>query len=230
MDPGLKTQITAIAGDCDDTSETLERYSHDASLFEVLPSLVVYPKNSSEIEKLVSLVSDNKKSFPDLAITPRSAGTDMSGGAIGDSIIMDFTKHMNGLIKTDERQAEVQPGLHYRDFEVETLKHNALMPSFPASSELCALGGMVANNSGGEMSLRYGKTINYVTALKTVLPRVLGAACVVSIFKLRSPSPEPSQSPITSASAPAPAKTISRRRGSVIEVIIGTRYKIFWPA
>jgi FAD/FMN-containing dehydrogenase len=56
----------------------------------------------------------------------------------------------------------------YRDFEPETLKHGALMPTYPASRSLCTVGGMVANNSGGEKSLEYGKTENYVTALNVV--------------------------------------------------------------
>lgn len=169
MSPGLKQQITSLVSDFTDSNEVLDQYSHDASLFEVRPELVLFPKNSQEIQKLVESINANKKSAPGLAITARSAGTDMSGGAIGESIILDFTKHMNKLLAVDGQHAQAQPGLHYRDFEPQTLKYNALMPSFPASRELCALGGMVANNSGGEMSLRYGKTIDYVQSLKVVL-------------------------------------------------------------
>src|SRR6202042_3006864 len=57
----------------------------------------------------------------------------------------------------------------YRDFEKKTLEKGALLPSFPASRELCTVGGMVNNNSGGELSLRYGKTENFVTKLNVVL-------------------------------------------------------------
>src|SRR6185437_13808155 len=60
------------------------------------------------------------------------------------------------------------PGVLYRDFEPETFKHNALMPSYPASRDLCSVGGMVNNNSGGEKSLEFGKTENFVTELDFV--------------------------------------------------------------
>ncbi len=92
----------------------------------------------------------------------------MGGGAINDSIIVDFTRHFTKIEKVDANKAHVQPGVFYRDFEKATLKHKALMPSYPASRDLCTVGGMVNNNSGGEKSLEFGKTENYVTELKFV--------------------------------------------------------------
>jgi FAD/FMN-containing dehydrogenase len=65
-------------------------------------------------------------------------------------------------------EAQTQPGVFYRDFEKETLKHGALMPSYPASRDLCTVGGMVANNSGGEKSLEYGKVKDFVNELHVV--------------------------------------------------------------
>lgn len=158
-----------IKGETDDSPAALETYSHDASLFEVRPSVIVYPRDSEDVCTLVSFVKANKSDNPDLAITARGAGTDMSGGAVGQSIIMDFTRHFNRIEKVNGQAAQAQPGVYYRDFEPHTLKHKALMPSFPASRELCTIGGMVANNSGGEMSLRYGKILDYVAELKVVL-------------------------------------------------------------
>jgi FAD/FMN-containing dehydrogenase len=158
-----------VKGEVDDSAEAREFYSHDASLFEMLPEVVVAPIDSGDIKRVVKFVGENKKTRPELSITARSAGTDMSGGAINDSIVLDFTKHFNRIIETSSVHANVQPGVYYRDFEVETLKHGSLMPSFPASRDLCTVGGMVANNSGGEMSLRYGKTIKFVTKLSAVL-------------------------------------------------------------
>src|SRR5581483_8989804 len=65
-------------------------------------------------------------------------------------------------------EAHAQPGVFYRDFEKATLAHRALMPSYPASRDLCTIGGMVNNNSGGEKSLEFGKTENFVTELRFV--------------------------------------------------------------
>jgi len=155
-------------GEVDDSADTLEFYSHDASMFELKPQLIVMPKNADDVEKLVRLVAEKKKSMPELSVTARSAGTDMGGGAINDSIIVDFNKHFTKIENVSATAAHAQPGVFYRDFEPETLKHKALMPSYPASRDLCTIGGMVNNNSGGEKSLEFGKTENYVTELKFV--------------------------------------------------------------
>ena len=158
-----------IEGELDDSSDTLTTYSHDASLFEVRPELVAFPKDTKDIQALVGYVSKNKADNPKLSLTARSAGTCMSGGAVNESIIVDFNRHFNKIFKVDENSARVEPGVFYRDFEKETLKHQALMPSYPASRELAAVGGMVNNNSGGEKSLEFGKTENFVNELKVVL-------------------------------------------------------------
>ena len=156
-------------GDLDDSVETRDAYSHDASFFEMMPKLIVYPKNTRDVERIVQAATDARPKLPGLSLTARSAGTDMSGAAINDSVLIDFKKYMNNLSDADEDSAQVQPGMYYRDFEKETLKHRAIMPSFPASRELCTVGGMVANNAGGELSLRYGKTEDYVPELEVVL-------------------------------------------------------------
>ena len=158
-----------IKGEVEDTPEVIEFYSHDASMLEMKPELVVSPKDSDDIKNLIKYVTANKKSNPSLSITARSGGSCMVGGPINDSIIIDFTKHFNKTREVSSTSARVDPGVYYRDFEPETLKHGALMPSFPASRELCTVGGMVCNNAGGEMSLRYGKTINFVDELKAVM-------------------------------------------------------------
>lgn len=159
---------SGFKGDLDDSATAKEKYSHDASMFELRPKLVVMPKDSADVQTLVKLVAKNKSKMPELSVTARSAGTDMAGGAINDSIIVDFNKYFNKVERVTSEEAQTQPGVFYRDFEVETLKHNALMPSYPASRDLCTVGGMVANNSGGEKSLEYGKVENFVNELRVV--------------------------------------------------------------
>ena len=157
-----------IGGEIDSSLSTIEKYSHDASMFEIRPKVVVFASDSEDITKIVNFVHRNKKANKDLSITIRSAGTDMAGGAINDSIIIDVNKYINKLIELDNQHAIVQPGMFYRDFEVETLKKNALMPSYPASKDLASVGGMVANNSGGERSLEYGKVKDFINYLKVI--------------------------------------------------------------
>ena len=155
-------------GELKNDNETREFYSHDASMFEMKPQLVAAPKDDKDVALLTKYVADHKKSDASLSLTARSAGTDMSGGAINDSIIVDFNKHLNKTLSVTSSKAVTQPGKFYREFEELTFKHNALLPSYPASRSLCTVGGMVNNNSGGEKSLEYGKTDNYVQSLEFV--------------------------------------------------------------
>jgi len=169
MDQIKQTLTTnGFKGDMDDSAEAIETYSHDASMFEIKPQLIVAPKDGQDVETIVKTVASAKKDNPNLSVTARSAGTDMSGGAINDSIIVDFKKYFTEIKEITATTAHAQPGVFYRDFEKETLKQKALMPTYPASRDLCTIGGMVNNNSGGEKSLEYGKTEDFVTELKVV--------------------------------------------------------------
>ncbi|MEK7161154.1 MAG: FAD-binding oxidoreductase [Patescibacteria group bacterium] len=173
---------------------TLYKYSRDASIFEIMPACVVCPKNSHDVQELVKFVGAHKSSAPELSITARAAGTDMSGGAINDSIIADFTAHFNKIEMfgtypssvpsffakdgtpspargegNNVSYATVEPGVFYRDFEVESLKRGLILPCYTASKSLNTVGGMVGNNSAGEKSLAYGQTKDYVLELNAVL-------------------------------------------------------------
>lgn len=163
-----KLQKTGFTGELDDSEEAKDLYSHDASMFEIIPEVIAKPKTADDVTRLVKFVADNKKDNPELSLTARSAGTDMSGAAINDSIIVDFNAHLNKLIKIDAKSATVQPGMFFRDFDNETIKLDVLLPTYPASRDLCTVGGMVNNNSGGEKSLQYGKTDKYVPELKFI--------------------------------------------------------------
>ncbi len=170
MDQALLDELkTNIKGDVVTDEETLMLHSHDASLFEVKPQVVVFPKDEEDVASLVKFVSEHKKDSATLSLTGRSAGTDMSGGSINESIIVAFQKYFTKIGELRGDVATVQPGVFYRDFEKETLKSNMIFASYPASRELCGIGGIVNNNSGGEKSLEYGKTENFVKRVKVVL-------------------------------------------------------------
>lgn len=168
-----------IKGDVETGDEVLEKYSHDASILVVKPEMVVFPKDSADIQALVSFVAKQKKAYPNLSITARGAGTCMAGGAINDSIILDTTRYMKGVLDIKKEKnvhygkemagvVRVLPGTFYRDLEKETLQHGLLMPTYTASKELCTVGGMIGNNSGGEKTIRYGKVENFIKELKIV--------------------------------------------------------------
>lgn len=169
----IPTEIADIGkgfrGDIRVDNKARRFYSHDTSLFEIKPQAVLFPKDVKDVKNIVKYVSRHKKDQPELSITARSGGTDMSGGAINDSLIMVFERYFKRIGEVKDDRIEVEPGVYYRDFEPITLKSKKLLPSYPASRGICALGGMISNNSGGEKSLAYGKTENYVTKLKVVL-------------------------------------------------------------
>ena len=158
-----------FSGDVEFDDKTIAQYSHDASLFEVKPQLVVFPRTVQDVEKLVSYVADLRKKGFGVSLTGRSAGTDMTGGSLSQSVVVSFTRYFNRTPSVGDGTATAQPGVYYRDFEKATLKKGLLLPSYTASRELCAIGGMVANNSGGELTLSYGKTEHYVKEIKMVL-------------------------------------------------------------
>jgi FAD/FMN-containing dehydrogenase len=158
--------VNLNAGEVRDDPETLAAASRDTSLFEVLPACIVSPRGESDVEKLVAYAMSKNGT---VSLTARSAGTGMDGGALTDSIVVDFTKHFRRIRAFDRDRGIVEPGVYYRDFEKESLKRDLLMPSYPASRELCTVGGMVANNAGGELTLTYGKTADYVRRLRVVL-------------------------------------------------------------
>ncbi len=158
-------------GDIAFDKNTLTTYSHDYSIFEVMPDMVVFPKTVGDIKNLVKFVYQKKSQYSNLSITARAAGTDMSGGPLNNSIIMDMTRYITGVVSIDPKthEATVLPGTYYRDFEKACVGHNLVMPVFPASKDLCAVGGMVANNGAGEKSLKYGQNKDFVKRLKVVL-------------------------------------------------------------
>ena len=155
-------------GEVLDDETTLKKYSRDASLFEVKPRLVVFPKDSEDLKNLVKWIKDN----PGHSITMRAAGSDMTGGPLGESIIADVTRYLNKMGEISEHRGLtsvlVEPGMFYREFERKTLEKGLVLPCFPASKNLCALGGMLGNNSAGEKTLRYGKMENFVLETKVI--------------------------------------------------------------
>ncbi|MEN9881099.1 MAG: hypothetical protein RLZZ308_282 [Candidatus Parcubacteria bacterium] len=157
-----------LKGDVSLLDEDREKVSRDTSLFYVKPELVVYPKHAEDISHLFEYVSKKKEEGQNIAVALRAAGTCMTGGSLCASIVVDTTKYMNHVTHLAPLYATAEPGVYYRDFEKETLKEGWIMPSYPASRELAAIGGIVSNNSGGEKTLTYGKTERYVTSLDVV--------------------------------------------------------------
>ncbi|MCR4334033.1 MAG: FAD-binding oxidoreductase [Patescibacteria group bacterium] len=177
----LKNALKGVMkGEVSDDGATLAKLSRDTSLFTRMPELVVYPVDANDVSELVRVVGAERSRGTEISLAARSAGTDMSGGPLTTGVVVSFTEHMNhmGEVTSDlgvrppseiDGYAVTEPGVFYRDFEKATLEKGLILPSYPASREIAAMGGIVANNSGGERTLKYGKTEKYVEEVDVVL-------------------------------------------------------------
>ena len=173
----LKRALTGVMrGEVNDDAETIQKFSRDTSLLTRTPELVVYPEDANDVSAAVKEIGRAPGAGADVSLAARSAGTDMSGGPLTTGVVVSFMKHMNhmGEVAVSSEQeaggyAITEPGVFYRDFEKATMEKGLILPSYPASREICAMGGIVANNSGGERTLKYGKTEKFVEELEVVL-------------------------------------------------------------
>ena len=164
----LLTELGEIfGGEISTSSADRHTYSHDASIYELIPEAILYPRTSNDVQTLVRFVSKNKHDYPALSITPRGAGTDMSGGAINNSLLIDMTRHFTTIHPFNGDTLHAEPGVYMRDIDA-LLKTDYLIGCVPASRALCTIGGMIGNNSGGERSLRYGNADESVRELKVI--------------------------------------------------------------
>lgn len=164
-----KALENAMRGEVLDDAAALKSASRDTSLFIRMPELVVCPEDAADVSALVKEISRARVAGAAVSLAARSAGTDMTGGPLTTGVVVSFTKHMNHVLEVGDDFASTEPGVYYRDFEKETLKKDLILPSYPASREIAAMGGIVANNSGGERTLEYGQTERYVEELDVVL-------------------------------------------------------------
>lgn len=147
---------------------TCAKYAHDASIYEMIPEAVLFPRDADDIKNLVKFVSNNKHAYPDLSITTQAAATDMTGAAIGNSLTIDMTQHFSTIHTLLDNVLHTQPGVFMRDIDPLLSDHGLMLGCVPASRFSCTIGGMVANNSGGEQSLRYGNTDRSTRELSVV--------------------------------------------------------------
>jgi FAD/FMN-containing dehydrogenase len=146
-------------------------FSTDGSIFTVVPSLIVYPRNENDVRKTTRFAWQLAERGRVIPITARGSGTDQSGAAIGNGIILVFPAHMNRIVELDPKTGviTVEPGLNYGRLQQTLHTHERFLPPYPASYEYSTIGGSVANNDGGETSLKYGSARAYTKSLRVVL-------------------------------------------------------------
>lgn len=146
-------------------------FSTDSSIFQIMPSIIAYPRNENDVRKTNRFTWQLAERGRVIPVTARGGGSDQSGAALGKGIILVFPAHMNKILELDTKAGTVtvEPGLNYAKLQQTLHTHGRFLPPFPASLEYSTLGGAVANNSGGQKSVKYGTTNDYVQQMRVVL-------------------------------------------------------------
>ncbi len=160
-----------LSGEVTIGADVRRYFSTDASVFELAPAIVVYPRNENDIRKATRFTWQLAERGRAVPITARGAGTDRSGAAIGSGIMLVFPAHMNRILEFDAKTGSVavEPGLNYAKMQQALHTHGRFLPPFPSSIEYSTVGGAVGNNAGGDKSVKYGNTRKYVKGLRVVL-------------------------------------------------------------
>jgi len=160
-------------GGISSSKNVLDKYSTDESIFSIRPQLVLQPKTKEDIKLAVKIITREIKNFPSLSLTPRAAGTGLSGGSLTDSIVIDVCTHLTKMgevnLSKDKITFDAEPGVMWRDMERKLKRHKVYIPSYTSSKDICSLGGSIGNNAAGPDSLRYGHCADWVEELEVVL-------------------------------------------------------------
>jgi FAD/FMN-containing dehydrogenase len=146
-------------------------FATDASVLAITPSVIVYPRNENDVRKTARFTWQLAERGRVIPITPRGAGSDLSGAALGSGIMLSFPAHMHKVIEFDTKTGlvTVEPGINYAKLQQTLHTHDRFLPPYPSSVEYSTIGGAVANNSSGEKTVKYGDTRDYVHSLRVVL-------------------------------------------------------------
>ncbi|MBK9255922.1 MAG: FAD-binding protein [Saprospiraceae bacterium] len=144
----------------------LALYATDASMYQLKPIAIAIPSSESDLIKMVKLAS----TFC-IPMLPRGSATSLAGQTTNAAFIIDFTKYFNKIleINPENRYAIVQPGVVRDQLNKEVLKYRLHFAPDPATTSRATIGGMIANNSSGTKSIKYGKTIDHVLELRMLL-------------------------------------------------------------
>jgi FAD/FMN-containing dehydrogenase len=160
-----------LDGEITDASDVREHFSQDAGLFKLTPEAIAYPFNEQDIRKITRFSWQLAEKGRRVSVTSRGLGSDWSGGAIGESIVLAMTTHMNKILELDSRKGQVvlDPGATIGKINQTLITHGLFLPFEPISSEFSTIGGAISTNASGLRSAKYGTSGSGVTSLRVVL-------------------------------------------------------------
>src|SRR5215831_16729269 len=162
-------QMATLAGaNCPIAFDNLTRqlYASDASIYQIEPVAVAFPRNARQASALIDAAAQ-----AGVSVIPRGAGTGLVGGAIGDGLIIDFSRYNReiGELDLERRTVRVGPGVVLDQLNNFLRPHGYRFGPDVATSSRATLGGMIANNSSGSHTPFYGTTSEHVCELESVM-------------------------------------------------------------
>jgi FAD/FMN-containing dehydrogenase/Fe-S oxidoreductase len=156
----------SLEGDLKQDIITKTIYSTDASVYKEEPVAVAWPKNSSDIRKILLFCIKEKSE-----VTLRAGGTSLAGQVVSSGIIVDISKYMNKIleINKDEYWIRVEPGVVLDEMNLKLKEYGLFFGPETSTSNRCNIGGMVGNNACGSHSVVYGSTRDHIIEIKTLL-------------------------------------------------------------
>lgn len=154
-----------LSGDAYFDDQTRLQYSTAACNYRVFPTAVVMPRDGDDVSEVVRIAQDLN-----VPVTPRGAGVGLTGGCLGEGIIIDFSRHMNRILSIDiqRKTVVVEPGIVQNDLDRALYRHRFFFPPDPSSHMYSTIGGMVGNNAAGPHSVKYGVTRDYIHSVSAV--------------------------------------------------------------
>lgn len=163
----LERELTArVSGEVrfDETARTL--YATDASPYEIRPYGVVLPRTADDVRAAVELAARHG-----VPLLPRGGGTSLAGQTVGRALIVDVSKYLTRVLEVDleESWARVEPGVVRDQLNAQLAPHGLQFTPDISTTSRANIGGMVANNSAGTRSIKYGKTVDQVIGMRALL-------------------------------------------------------------
>jgi FAD/FMN-containing dehydrogenase/Fe-S oxidoreductase len=142
------------------------RYSTDASIYQIDPIGVVVPRTAADIDAAIGIARD-----AGIPVLPRGAGTSQCRQTVGEALVIDVSKYLNGMVALDTqaKRVRVEPGIVLDRLNAQLARHGLFFPVDVSPANRATIGGMAGNNSCGARSIRYGNMVHNVHAINAVL-------------------------------------------------------------
>ena len=154
----------AIEGELRVDRVAVAAYSTDASLYEIEPLAVAFPRQTRDVEILAAYSSDNN-----IPLIARGAGSGLAGGAIGSGIVIDFSRHMNQIVSISADRVRVQPGIARERLNAQLRESGRYFAPDPSNSHITTVGGMLGVDAAGSHAVRVGSARDHVESIECVL-------------------------------------------------------------